>query len=280
LRPIMVLLAAESYGLSQEDSIDTATAVEVFHNFTLVHDDIMDDAPLRRGSITVHEKYGLDRAIVTGDAMYPLAISLLIKKHEDKAKLLMDVFNKMAREVMEGQQFDMDYEEMENISLEDYMNMIRLKTSVLFGAACEIGAIIGGASEDDCKNLYQFGLYTGLAFQMMDDYLDTFGDADFGKTIGGDILRNKKTFLLVTAMQNANTEQKERIKDLLQEEQEGKKVAGFINLYLEMNIAQTCLDEMEILHQKAIASLNNSTLSSDSAEPLLQLSQLMLKRKK
>jgi len=240
----------------------------------------MDNASLRRGSITVHEKYGLDRAIVTGDAMYPLAVSLLIKNQEDKAKPLMDVFNKMAREVMEGQQFDMDYEEMNEISLDDYMNMIRLKTSVLFGAACEIGAIIGGASETDCKHLYQFGLHTGLAFQMMDDYLDTFGDADFGKTIGGDILRNKKTFLLVTAMQNANSEQKERITDFLQEEQEGKKVAGFINLFLEMNIAQTCLDEMEELHQKAINSLRSSTLSTESAEPLLRLSQLMLKRTK
>jgi geranylgeranyl diphosphate synthase type II len=280
LRPVMVMLAAESYGLSQEESISTGAALEVFHNFTLVHDDIMDNAKLRRGTITVHEKYGIERAIVTGDAMYPLAIGLLIQGHEDKTKLIMNVFNKMAKGVMEGQQFDMDFEEMKEISLDDYMNMIRLKTSVLFGAACELGAIIGGASEDDRNLFYQFGLNTGLAFQMMDDYLDTFGDSDFGKTIGGDILRNKKTFLLVTAMQNANPKQKKQIKALLEEEQEEKKVAGFINLYLEMNIAQICLDKMETFHQQASNALKSTTLPKESTNVLIQLSELMLKRRK
>jgi geranylgeranyl diphosphate synthase type II len=211
LRPMMVLTCANAYGIPEDRAMPSAISIEVFHNFTLVHDDIMDKAMIRRGKITVHEKFGIDKAIVTGDAMLPHAVSLLIQGNEEKAGDLLNTFNKMAKEVMEGQQYDMEFEDRTDVTVEEYMNMIKLKTSVLFGTACEIGAIVGGASEEDRKHLYDFGLYSGLAFQIMDDYLDTFGDENFGKRIGGDILLNKKTFLLVNALQNATDSQKVRI---------------------------------------------------------------------
>lgn len=280
LRPMMVLSCANAYGISEDSAMPAAISIEVFHNFTLVHDDIMDKAKIRRGKITVHEKFGVDKAIVTGDAMLPHAVSLLIQNNEDKAGVLLNCFNQMAKEVMEGQQYDMEFEDRVDVTVDEYLNMIKLKTSVLFGCACEIGGIIGGASEADRKNLYDFGLYSGLAFQIMDDYLDTFGDENFGKRIGGDILLNKKTFLLVSAMQNASSEQRAKIDALFNEKDEEKKIAAFQDLYKEMNIPQIAIDTMESFHQKSVDAVNATSLSAESKEKIINLGEVMLRRTK
>lgn len=280
LRPMMVLMSAQGFGVEQENAMSAAISIEVYHNFTLVHDDIMDKAKLRRGKITVHEKFGIDKAIVTGDAMLPHAVSLLIQDNSEKAGDLMMSFNKMAKEVMEGQQYDMEFETQDHVTTEEYMNMIRLKTSVLFGSACEIGAILGGASKEDQQGLYDFGLYSGLAFQIMDDYLDTFGDANFGKRIGGDILLNKKTFLLINAMQIANDEQKARIATLFNETNEEVKIESFQNLYKELGIPQIALDKMEELHDKSVSALMATSLSAEDKDRIKHLGEIMLRRTK
>lgn len=278
LRPIMVLMAAQGFGVSTEEAMTAAISIEVFHNFTLVHDDIMDKASLRRGKITVHEKYGVNKAIVTGDAMLPYSFDLLIKGNEDKSGPLLQSFLKMAKEVMEGQQFDLQFEEQENIEVEEYMNMIRLKTSVLFGCACEIGAILGDASKEDQQKLYDFGLNTGLAFQIMDDYLDTFGDDTFGKRIGGDILLNKKTYLLVNALKNGNTHQKERISQLFDEKNEEAKIEGFKEIFNEIGVAQIALDKMEELHDKSVEAIMSSNLPEENKMKIIGLGEMMLRR--
>jgi geranylgeranyl diphosphate synthase type II len=280
LRPMMVLMTAKGFGISQEDAMSAAVSIEVFHNFTLVHDDIMDKAVLRRGKVTVHEKFGIDKAIVTGDAMLPHAVSLLIKGNEEKAGDLLNCFNKMAKEVMEGQQYDMEFEERNDVAVQEYMNMIKLKTSVLFGTACELGGIIGGADDEDRNHLYHFGLYSGLAFQIMDDYLDTFGDENFGKRIGGDILLNKKTFLLVSAMQTASPEQKVKIFSLFDIKDEEKKIESFQNLYREMKIPQIALDTMEELHKKSVNAIMSSSLPDEDKKSIQHLGEVMLRRTK
>jgi len=278
LRPIMVLMAASGFGVPNEKAMSAAIAIEVFHNFTLVHDDIMDKASLRRGKITVHEKYGIDKAIVTGDAMLPHSVGLLIKGNEDKSAGLIESFLKMAKEVMEGQQYDMQFETQDIVKVEEYMNMIRLKTSVLFGSACEIGAILGGASKEDQQKLYDFGLYTGLAFQIMDDYLDTFGDDSFGKRIGGDILLNKKTYLLINALQRANEEQKARMMVLFDEKDEKAKISGFQAIYEEIGVGKIALDKMEELHDKSVDAIMSSSLSPENKQKMIELGEIMLRR--
>ncbi len=278
LRPIMVLMAAQGFGVGTEKAMSPAISIEVFHNFTLVHDDIMDKAPLRRGKVTVHEKYGVDKAIVTGDAMLPHSIDLLIKGNEDKAAVLIESFLKMAKEVMEGQQYDMQFEVQDSVTVEEYMNMIRLKTSVLFGCACEIGAILGNASKEDQQKLYDFGLYSGLAFQIMDDYLDTFGDDTFGKRIGGDILLNKKTFLLINALNHANAEQTARMEQLFGEKDEEAKISGFQAIFKEIGVGKIALDKMDELHQKSVDAIMSSSISEENKNKMIELGEIMLRR--
>ena len=216
IRPLLTLMAGEAYGVSAKDAIGAAMAVEVFHNFTLMHDDIMDKARLRRGKPTVHEKWDVNTAILSGDAM-------LIKAYQSLESYPTDVFQKLTRllsktaiEVCEGQQYDMDFETRPNTSEVEYLEMIRLKTAVLVGCALQMGAIIGGASEEDQQVIYDFGIQLGLAFQLQDDYLDTFGDQDtFGKKIRGDILEDKKTILYHLALKTANESQSEVLQSLL-----------------------------------------------------------------
>jgi len=280
LRPMMVLMSYLCYDENYKKALNAAIAIEVFHNFTLVHDDIMDNAKLRRGKSTVHELFGVNKAIVTGDAMLPHSYSLLQQDNEDKAADLLSCFTKMAIEVMEGQQFDMNFETSETTTVAEYMEMIKLKTSVLFGASMQIGAIIGGASKKDQEHLYNFGLYTGLAFQIMDDYLDTFGDHTFGKKIGGDILLNKKTFLLVNAIEKADDATLAEIKKLFTETNEDKKIAEFQALFTKLNLPEICISTMEELHQKAIDNLMSTSIPQERKEQLQFLGDVMLKRKK
>lgn len=207
MRPLLLILAGELYGKGNQDEIIAAAiGIEVFHNFTLLHDDIMDSAPIRRGRPTVHIKWSDNVAILSGDAMVILAYRLMSQGiSRDKIGEVLNIFNKAAMEVCEGQQWDMDFEAMECVALEQYIDMIRLKTSVLMAAALEIGAYIGGANEKERQAIYNFGVNLGLAFQIQDDLLDTYGDSStFGKTIGGDISVGKKTFLYITAMGRAH----------------------------------------------------------------------------
>ncbi|MEO9256774.1 MAG: polyprenyl synthetase family protein [Crocinitomicaceae bacterium] len=280
LRPMMVLMSYLCYDENYKKALNAAIAIEVFHNFTLVHDDIMDNAKLRRGKSTVHELFGVNKAIVTGDAMLPHSYSLLQQDNEDKAADLLTCFTKMAIEVMEGQQFDMNFETSETTTVAEYMEMIKLKTSVLFGASMQIGAIIAGASKKDQEHLYNFGLYTGLAFQIMDDYLDTFGDHTFGKKIGGDILLNKKTFLLVNAIEKADSTTTAEIKKLFNETNEDKKIAEFQALFTRLNLPEICISTMEELHQKANDNLMSTSIPQERKEQLQFLGDVMLKRKK
>src|SRR5476651_2411466 len=204
LRPSLLLMACDLFGGDVNKAIEPALAIEVFHNFTLMHDDIMDKAPLRRGKKTVHEKWNANVAILSGDAMMVEANKLMMKVDDPILRRVMDVFNETATGVCEGQQIDMSFEQRNNVLIDEYLNMIRLKTAVLLGGTLKIGAIIGGASLNDAQLLYSFGVNLGIAFQLQDDILDVYGDPEkFGKQVGGDILSNKKTYLLIKALELA-----------------------------------------------------------------------------
>lgn len=278
LRPIATLLAANCFGKSDQEAMSSAVALEVFHNFTLVHDDIMDKADLRRGVVTTHKKFGTPTAILVGDAMLPLAFDLLHKNQEENIVALNASFIKMAMEVMEGQQLDMDFETRNDVTIDEYINMIRLKTSVLFGCCCEIGGIIGGASKEDQKRLYDFGVNVGLAFQVMDDYLDTYGGEGFGKKIGGDILLNKKTFLMLNALKEASPEQKAKIEELYTETNEDLKIESVRNIYNELNIPAIAKAKMDELTEIAFSAVSELSCPSLEKEKLIDLAKLMLKR--
>ncbi|WP_460190504.1 polyprenyl synthetase family protein [Urechidicola sp. KH5] len=217
IRPILALMGADVFGANYKDALDAALAVEVFHNFTLLHDDIMDDAPLRRGKQTVHEKWDINTGILSGDAMLILAYQFLEKYEPEIFKKLIAVFSKTAREVCEGQQYDIDFETRNDVAIDEYIKMIRLKTSVLVGAALKMGAIVAGVSEEQTEAIYDFGVNLGIAFQLQDDYLDAFGDPkSFGKKVGGDIIENKKTFLYLKALELGTDEQKDILFNLFQ----------------------------------------------------------------
>jgi len=193
IRPALLLLANDLFGGKNKGAINAALAIEVFHNFTLLHDDIMDDAPLRRGKDTVYKKWGSNIAILAGDVMFVNAIQLLAKNDTSKLPEILDLFNTTAVEVCEGQQFDMNFETLQNVSIDDYLKMIELKTAVLLAASLKIGAILGNASQENANHIYEFGRNLGVAFQLMDDILDLYGDPEkFGKQVGGDIIANKK----------------------------------------------------------------------------------------
>ena len=212
MRPVLTLMACDAFNGDVERAISPALGLEVFHNFTLLHDDIMDNAPLRRSKPTVHEKWNSNIAILAGDAMFVQSCQLVMDTPSSVVKEVMEVFTKTALEVCEGQQYDMDFESMNEVSIEEYIDMIRLKTAVLLGASLKIGALIGNADSEAASHLYDFGVNLGIAFQLQDDILDVYGDASFfGKQVGGDILANKKTYLLITALNKANGEIKETI---------------------------------------------------------------------
>ena len=216
VRPVMCLMGNELFDEINDDAWSVATAIELFHNFTLIHDDIMDKAPLRRGMQTVHEKFGGSTALLAGDVMLVAAYEYLNNVSSVYLRRIIGLFNKTAKEVCEGQQLDMDFEKLTKVDFASYENMISLKTSVLLAASLQMGAILGGALERNQNLIYEFGRKLGLAFQVQDDYLDAFGDASkFGKQIGGDIKSNKKTFLLIHALEMATTAQKRKTKPFI-----------------------------------------------------------------
>lgn len=258
IRPALLLLSNELFGGKMEDAIDAALAIEVFHNFTLVHDDIMDDAPLRRGKPTVFKKWDANTAILSGDVMLVNAYQLLAKTKNNLPQVL-NLFNKTAVEVCEGQQYDMDFESLNSVTIDDYLKMIELKTAVLLGASMQMGAMVANANEDDANHIYEFGRNLGVAFQLMDDILDLYGNPEkFGKQIGGDIIANKKTYLLLKARELAKGELTKELDFCLSSTvlKPDLKVARVKKIFDQLNIKQLAVDEMNLYYNTAISHLD------------------------
>jgi len=279
IRPLSVLMANEVFGEIHEDAYHIAEAIELFHNFTLVHDDIMDKAPLRRGVETVHMKYGQSTALLAGDVMLVVAYERLNLIRQNYLHNILQIFSRTAREVCEGQQLDMDFENREMVSLDEYIQMIKLKTSVLLAACMQMGAIVGGADAQQQEHLYQFGLNIGIAFQIQDDYLDAFGDPDkFGKLVGGDILANKKTFLLIHALEVAEGKDKEALQHWLNNSDTSGKVQGVLEIYKNCQVddwaAKLKLDYMNL----AIEHLNAIAVDDSKKAEMLALASFLLNR--
>ncbi|MFL5773606.1 MAG: polyprenyl synthetase family protein [Flavisolibacter sp.] len=264
IRPVLCLLANELFDELNKDAWHVANAIELFHNFTLIHDDIMDRAPLRRGMPTVHEKFGTNTALLAGDVMLVAAYEALSRISGKYVFPILHLFNQTSKHVCEGQQLDMDFENASGVHFDAYLNMISLKTSVLLAASLKMGAILGGAGERNQNLIYEFGRKLGLAFQVQDDYLDAFGDPDkFGKQVGGDIKSNKKTFLLIHAFESATIEQKHELEHLMQRNDEAKvnqvlaifrscKVDEWANAIKEqyMNDAMIHLEDIAVLSSR------------------------------
>ncbi|MEI6948274.1 polyprenyl synthetase family protein [Paraflavisolibacter sp. H34] len=280
VRPVLCLMANELFDEIHKDAWPVATAIELFHNFTLIHDDIMDAAPLRRGMTTVHEKYGQSTALLAGDVMLVAAYDYLNKISGKFLPSILGLFNTTAREVCEGQQLDMDFEKCDGVGFDAYINMITLKTSVLLGASLKMGAILGGAGERNQKYIYEFGRNLGLAFQVQDDYLDAFGDPEkFGKQTGGDIKCNKKTFLLIHALETAAPDQKTRLEALLQSDGENK-VEEVLSIFRQCKVDEWARSLKEKYLEDALACLEEIAVVSKRKEPLKQLALYLIQRDK
>ena len=278
IRPVLCLLSNQMFGTLSEDAYNTAAAIELFHNFSLIHDDIMDKADLRRGKETVHKKYGANTAILSGDVMLIRAYELLATINPDKLPAILSLFNQTAKEVCEGQQLDMDFESRTTVALDEYLHMIGLKTSVLIAASLEMGAILNNASEEDRQHLYNFGLNLGIAFQIQDDYLDAFGDpAKFGKTVGGDIKQNKKTFLLIYALEHAIGDDKIKLQELLNTDNEDK-VASVLAIYKSCKADLWTKELIEKYRTYAMESLAAVKIKEEDKSPLHELAAYLIQR--
>lgn len=272
LRPILVLLTCELFEGSYKNALDAALAIEVFHNFSLIHDDIMDDAPLRRGKETVHEKWDINTGILSGDAMLINAYQLFENYNDTTFKGLATLFTKTAIEVCEGQQYDVDFEVRDDVTIDEYIKMIEYKTAVLVGAAMKMGAIIANASVQSCEAIYNFGRLLGLAFQLQDDYLDAFGDPKtFGKQVGGDIIENKKTILYLKTLELGNKEQQKQLKDLFSIDMiadTADKVQTVKQLFETTGAKEQTRNEIERYTSKAFELLETLPLTEDKKDVL------------
>ena len=285
MRPQLAMIASQMFGGKDEEVLPAALALEVFHNFTLLHDDVMDKADVRRGRPTVHIKWDENTAILSGDQMLIEAYKLLSGVPEDKLPKVLQLFNKMATEICEGQQYDVDFESQEQVTIDDYLKMIRLKTSVLLANALQTGAYIAGANEAQQQSLYEFGIYVGLAFQIQDDILDVWGDpATFGKAVGGDISCNKKTFVYLQAMRLLGGETMRREVIELKEwysqilKDNTKKITAVKEIFEHLGVRATCEKVVEDYTQKALALLNQLPQNT-ATEQLRQLANKLNTRK-
>ena len=245
MRPVMVMMACDLMNGKMEEAVHAAMAIETFHNFTLIHDDIMDNAPVRRGKITVHEKWNVNTAILSGDVMLIEAYALLMKYENDLLRSILNIFNKSAIEVCEGQQIDMNFESRMDVGMSEYIHMITLKTAVVLGASLEVGALIAGVSKKQAQHLYEFGKNMGIAFQLRDDYLDLYADPEkFGKQVGGDVIANKKTFMLIKALELAKDNEAIELNKWLQAAtfNASEKVAAIKNIFDRLAIPQLLND--------------------------------------
>lgn len=281
MRPVLVLMASKMFGGNEMHAMPAALGIEVFHNFTLLHDDIMDNAPLRRGKATVHEKWNPNIAILSGDAMFVKACQLMSGVPSVSMPSVMEMFLKTAMEVCEGQQLDMDFEKRSDVSIPEYLEMIRLKTAVLLGGSLAIGADVAKASVEAQKHLYDFGVNLGLAFQLQDDILDVFGDAaKFGKQEGGDIIANKKTYLLLTAKERATGALKDELWSWLNHDGDdhGAKVNAVKRIYDELEVREAACNKMDELYGLALDHLHALSLSTEQIAPLKSLADYLMAR--
>jgi geranylgeranyl diphosphate synthase type II len=281
LRPAMVLMATDLFNGDIKAALAPALAIELFHNFTLMHDDIMDKAPLRRGKPTVHAKWNESVAILSGDVMFVKAYKMMIQVKPDILIQVLDIFNTTAVGVCEGQQIDMNFELRDEVSIAEYIEMIRLKTAVLLGGALKIGALIGEASETDAQHLYEFGENLGIAFQLQDDILDVYGDPEkFGKQVGGDIISNKKTFLLITALAlaegNVLTELNHWLS--LKEFNPQEKVNAVRAIYDQLGIRTLSESKMQSYAEKSISEFNLINVPLDNKGVLLEFAEMLVER--
>lgn len=283
LRPVLTLIATDLFNGNLDDSYKSALGIEMFHNFTLLHDDIMDDAPLRRGMDTVHEKWDINAAILSGDVMFVQAFVMVTSCKTEYLRSVLDLFNITAIEVCEGQHLDMEFETREDVTIPEYIEMIKLKTSVLVGCALKLGAILADASKEAADLIYDFGLNLGIAFQIQDDILDVFGDAAlFGKQVGGDILANKKTYLLLKALENANEVQGEELNSWLTKSdyQAEQKVEAVTTIFTDLKVKEQAESVMWSYYDKAIESLNSIGLSEEKESYLLNFAKGLMIRTK
>ena len=283
IRPILTLMSADILSGGFKKALPAALAVEVFHNFTLVHDDIMDDAPLRRGKKTVHEKWNLNTGVLSGDAMLILAYQYFENYEADTFQELAKLFSKTALEVCDGQQLDIDFETRNDVTIAEYINMIRLKTSVLVAAALKMGAIVAKAPDKDANLLYEYGLNLGLAFQLQDDYLDTFGDPEtFGKQVGGDIIENKKTYLFLKAMELANNDDKQKLQFFYKQklEENSIKIDEVTRIFERCDIPGLIQKLIQDYTNLSFDSLNQMNISLENKEKLIQFGTFLMARSK
>ncbi len=282
LRPLLTLVAAQMFGGNPERALPAATAIEIFHNFTLLHDDIIDQAPLRRGAETVYKKWNINTAILSGDTMFAIAYGQLSASAPELLPGLMNVFTRTAIEVCEGQQYDIDFETTESVSLAEYITMIRLKTAVLLAASLKIGALIGGASKEEADHIYVFGENIGIAFQLQDDYLDAFGDErTFGKKTGGDIVVNKKTYLYLRALENASVSDKRELQAIYSGSitDPAEKVNRVLDIFVRNGVRESTRDIIASYYNKGTESLKKVRINPEALEPLMKLVSGMLDRK-
>ena len=278
IRPAMCLMANELFGNINPDAYHVATAIELFHNFTLIHDDIMDKAPLRRGMATVHTKFGESTALLAGDVMMVKSYEYLNRINPAHIQRIVLNFNNAARQVCEGQQLDMDFEKVEHVKIDEYIRMIELKTSVLLAASLKMGAILGGAGKGNQDHLYEFGKNLGIAFQVQDDYLDAFGDPSrFGKQVGGDIIANKKTFLVIHALETCNGSRLEEFKKLMRGNDKDK-VEKVLALFRESGVDTWASGLKDKYIGQAEFHLEEVAVSSARKEPLKKLVKFLVQR--
>ncbi len=271
IRPVLMLLTYNLYKEDAESILMPACALETYHNYTLLHDDLMDGADVRRGKPTVHRKWDANTAILSGDSMLVMAYQRMMQVPDEKLRAVMELFTETALEIGEGQQYDMDFETRNDVKEEEYIEMIRLKTSVLLACAVKIGAILADASDEDAELLYKFGEQTGLAFQLQDDLLDVYGDPKvFGKNIGGDITSNKKTYMLINACRLANAEQRAELMRWIEAKEfdRDEKVAAVTRLYDEIGIRELCQEKINHYFSSALEMLDNVSVDESRKEIL------------
>ncbi len=282
MRPVLTLMTAEVFDTDYKKALPAALAVEVFHNFSLVHDDIMDDAPLRRGNETVHEKWNVNTAILSGDAMLILAYQYFEKYNTEVFRALAKLFSKTALEVCEGQQYDVDFETRDDVTIPEYLKMIEYKTAVLVGAAMKMGAIVAETSEENADLIYDFGLNLGLAFQLQDDYLDAFGNPEtFGKQVGGDIIENKKTYLYLKAMAFSDDHQKEQLAHLfsIHPKDNLDKITTVKEIFNATGASKATQDAIQEYTLKAFATLQKIGIDNEKKDLLKSFGENLMGRK-
>ena len=282
IRPALTLMACNLFSDDVQPAVNSALGLEIFHNFTLLHDDIMDNADVRRGQPTVHKKWDDNTAILSGDVMQIAAYQYMTQTPVNHLKRTLDLFSKTGAEICEGQQYDVEFENRDRVEADEYLEMIRLKTAVLLGAALQIGAWIGGAGEEDAQLLYDFGINIGLAFQLKDDLLDVYGDeATFGKKIGGDILCNKKTYMLIHALEKAEGKEAEELKywlNISDTKLFEEKIIAVTSLYNKLGVKQICEDKMQFFYSKAVANLEKVSILENNKQELRKIADKLMFR--